>query len=79
MKKTIDLAKDWLATAALSPEQRHIWNAIREELGAARTRIDDLQTQIRLLERQPVDEDHAILTRPEFNREVARIPQLLAM
>jgi diguanylate cyclase (GGDEF)-like protein len=71
--KPIDLAKDWLANAALAPEQREIWNAIRAELGTARIKIQDLQTQIRLLERQPIEEPHSILTRPEFNREVARM------
>lgn len=73
MKKPIDLAKDYLTNVVLSPDQRHIWDVIREELGAARVRIEDLQTQIRLLERLPIEEGHSILTRPEFNREVARM------
>ncbi len=71
--KLPDLNKDILADAPLSPEQRHAWNAIRAELGTARAKIDDLEARIRLLERQPIEEDHSILTRPEFNREVARM------
>jgi len=71
--KPIDLARDWFADASLSSEERKIWDAIRAELAATRTHVEDLQTQIRLLERQPIEDDHSILTRPEFNREVARM------
>lgn len=71
--KPLDLHKDWLADAALSLEQRQIWNNVRTELHEARGKIEDLETRIRLLERQPIEEDHSILTRPEFNREVARM------
>jgi diguanylate cyclase (GGDEF)-like protein len=73
MGKTLDLQKDWLAGATLSPEQRRIWDTLRAELIAARLKIEDMEARIRLLERQPIEDDHTILTRPEFNREVARM------
>jgi diguanylate cyclase (GGDEF)-like protein len=71
--KPLDPNNDFLADAALSPEQRQLWELMRGELNAARSKIDDQAARIRLLERQPVEEDHSILTRPEFNREVARM------
>jgi len=71
--KPIDLAKDWLAGVMLSPEERKIWDAIRAELDTSRRMIGDLQARIKLLERQPIEDSHGILTRPEFNREVARM------
>lgn len=71
--KPLDLNKDWLASASLSGAERQAWDNLRAELGAARMKIQDLETRIKLLERQPVEEDHSILTRPEFNREVARM------
>ncbi|MGE3623874.1 MAG: GGDEF domain-containing protein [Bdellovibrionales bacterium] len=66
MTKPADFNKDALNDAALSPEQRKAWLA-------ARTRIDDLELRLKILERQPLEEDRTILTRPEFNREVARM------
>ncbi|HUY68119.1 MAG TPA: diguanylate cyclase [Alphaproteobacteria bacterium] len=74
MDKLPDPATDWLADAPLDPEQRHIWDHMRAELVAAREKIRDLEARVRLLERQPPDEEkQSILTRPEFNREVARM------
>ena len=73
MSKPSDLNKDPLANATLAPAERETWNAVRGELKDSREKIHDLEARIRLLERQPVDEDHSILTRPEFNREVARM------
>lgn len=73
MDKPLDLGKDWLANATLSHGERQAWDLLRGELGAARAKIADLETRIKLLERQPAEEDHSILTRPEFNREVARM------
>jgi diguanylate cyclase (GGDEF)-like protein len=71
--KHVDISKDPLAAAALSPDERQVWETVRSELGGARSKIEDLETRVRLLERQPTEEDHSILTRPEFNREVARM------
>src|SRR6202161_2224597 len=66
MTKIVDFHKDALGNAPLTPEQREIWEA-------ARARIGDLETRVRLLERQPMEDEPSILTRPEFNREVARM------
>jgi diguanylate cyclase (GGDEF)-like protein len=71
--KLIDFSKDPLANAPLTPEQREAWNVARDIANASKVKIGDLETRIRLLERQPIDEEHSILTRPEFNREVARM------
>jgi diguanylate cyclase (GGDEF)-like protein len=73
MDKPLDPATDWLADAPLSPEQRSMWNLMRGELISARERIRDLEARVRLLERQPTEDNQTILTRPEFNREVARM------
>ena len=74
MNKPMDLSIDLLADAALTPEQRHTWNVTRHELSTSRLVIAEMERKISLLERSgPHDENHAILTRPEFNREVARM------
>lgn len=74
MDKPTDMTADWLADAPLTAEQRQIWNQLRGELIAAREKIRDMEAHIRLLERKPPEEDtQTILTRPEFNREVARM------
>jgi len=73
VSKLPDLSKDPLAGASLSLEERTVWNGVRTELKDTREKVQDLEARIRLLERQPVEEDHSILTRPEFNREVARM------
>jgi len=74
VSKPIDFNKDPLANVPLTPEQREAWNATRDAANNSKVKIGDLETRIRLLERQPIeDEEHSILTRPEFNREVARM------
>lgn len=74
MNKYNDPAIDWLADVALTPDQRQTWNLMRSELINAREVIKDLEKRIKLLEStSPNDEQHEILTRPEFNREVARM------
>lgn len=74
MNEYNDPTIDWLADAALTPDQRQTWNLMRSELISAREKIKDLEKRIKLLEAAPSsDEQHAILTRPEFNREVARM------
>ncbi|MBI1272889.1 MAG: diguanylate cyclase [Alphaproteobacteria bacterium] len=69
-------ATDILADAALTPEQRKAWNSFRDEAAAANKKIADLEKRIKHHMREELDEATAasmILTRPEFNREVARM------
>jgi diguanylate cyclase (GGDEF)-like protein len=75
MDNPIDLQTDWLAGAALAPEQKSIWNKVRAELASARLRLQELELQVKTLERRAKDDDNPrnVLTRPEFNREVARM------
>ncbi|MDD3287956.1 MAG: diguanylate cyclase [Alphaproteobacteria bacterium] len=71
----VDLSTDSLASAPLTPEQREVWTNARAELIDARAKIQDMEIQLRSF-RQAVsdtDNDRSILTRPEFNREVARM------
>jgi diguanylate cyclase (GGDEF)-like protein len=68
-----DAGIDWLTDAPLTSEQRHAWNAMRTELIASRARIGEMEKKIKLLEQPAPDDPQAILTRPEFNREVARM------
>jgi diguanylate cyclase (GGDEF)-like protein len=72
MSAPLDLAIDWLADAPLTPQQRQVWNVLRSELIAAREKINGLETRVKNLEHAP-DEALTVLTRPEFNREVARM------
>lgn len=71
MDSPLDLATDWLADVPLSVEQRHIWNALRAELKVARNKLAELEERLRNLEHE--NHNAAILSRPEFNREVARM------
>lgn len=68
---------DWLDSALLSSEQREAWIRMRSELIAARAKIIEQEKRIRALENQadhPSGEEQiSVLTRPEFNREVARM------
>ncbi len=59
---------DPLADAPLGPEQRRVWEATRAE-------VKLLRAQIQQMERTQTEEgaSHAVLNRPEFNREVARM------
>jgi diguanylate cyclase (GGDEF)-like protein len=72
IENPIDPAIDWLSDAKLSPEEREAWNLMRAEAARSRETIRDLEKRIKLLE-HPVDEQMTVLTRPEFNREVARM------
>ena len=63
---------DLLSSAALSPEQRQALKGLESELNEARAQMKRLETKIAELETQ-VAEETAVLTRPEFNREVARM------
>lgn len=75
MDKIIDLSVDPLSAAPFTPEQRVIWETIREEIKLSRVKIQDLEAQVKSLNQMLSDEEdeRAILTRPEFNREVARM------
>jgi len=74
MNKILDPAIDLLADAPLTPEQRVVWNQMRAELSETRAKLVEMDNRIQLLQREPTDEaGHTILTRPEFNREVARM------
>ncbi|MDE2029351.1 MAG: GGDEF domain-containing protein [Alphaproteobacteria bacterium] len=68
-----DFSIDWLADAPLTPDQRRAWNMLRGELASAQAKNQELQEKIRQLE-VPVHEiEPTVLSRPEFNREVARM------
>ena len=71
----LDLLTDYLADAPLTPEQRAIWRDLCAELVLARVRVQELETRVRVLERDPQGSGPAptLLNRLEFNREVARI------
>lgn len=74
MSSPIDLLADSLADAPLTPEQKQVWRDLCAELVLARVRIQELETRVRILDRSGEDAAvHAVLTRPEFNREVARM------
>ncbi|MDE1900852.1 MAG: diguanylate cyclase [Alphaproteobacteria bacterium] len=68
-----DFATDWLADAPLTPDQRRAWNALRGELASARAKNQELQERLHMLEQSAADSEPTVLTRPEFNREVARM------
>ena len=75
MSAPLDLLTDFLADAPLTHEQRAVWRDLCAELVLARVRIQELETRLSVLER-PAAEDGSLvplLTRPEFNREVARM------
>lgn len=61
-----------LNNAQLSPEQQQALKSLDTELTAARAQIKRLETRIANLEEQAMA-DRTVLTRPEFNREVARM------
>lgn len=74
MTTLFDPAIDWLADAPLTPEQRRVWNQFRNDLIEMRTKLTDMDSRLKLLQREPAeDQTQSILTRPEFNREVARM------
>ena len=68
----LDLTIDWLESASLTPEQRDVWDQMRAELLDTREKIRSLEHRLKTLEHAP-DEPLTVLTRPEFNREVARM------
>lgn len=75
MEESIDLTTDPLAKAAFTPEQRKVWETVRSELIAARGELQGQKERIKALEEQTLEEGfiHSVLSRPDFNREVARM------
>jgi len=74
MTKPLDPTIDWLADATLTSQQRQVWNQLRGEVVDMRHQIKELEKRVELLQREPAEEaNQSILTRPEFNREVARM------
>lgn len=71
----LDLLTDHLANAPLNEEQRTIWRDLCSELVLARVRIQELENRLKALESKPEENSpfHCLLTRPDFNREVARM------
>jgi diguanylate cyclase (GGDEF)-like protein len=61
-----------LKNAQLTPEQRSALQNLENELAEAREQVKTLKARVVMLEEQTAG-DHTILTRPEFNREVARM------
>lgn len=66
-------SSDPLANAVFTADERRIWLDTRAELEEARIRIRELENRIKALEHHNTDDLPSILTRPEFNREVARM------
>jgi len=71
----IDMLTDALSDAPLSDEQRKIWHDMCAELVLSRIRVQELEKRLKTLERNPEDTEisTALLNRPDFNREVARM------
>lgn len=63
---------DLFAKTQLSPEQRLAIQNLEGELAIAHAQLKQLEAKIARLEEQAAAE-HTVLTRPEFNREVARM------
>lgn len=75
MDSSLDLLNDPLADADLTVEQRQTWEMTRSELLIARERIDELEMRLKSLENNAHEAGivQTVLSRPEFNREVARM------
>ncbi len=73
MIKPPSFTPDFLADAPLTPEQRQAWDKARAELNAMRGQVRELEKRLQELEHIASDDAAMILTRPEFNREVARM------
>jgi len=70
-----DLLISQMADTPLTVKQQMIWQNVCSELVEARLRIHELETRLKTLEHQPAANELStcVLTRPEFNREVARM------
>lgn len=66
------MIQDILSIAQLTPDQRRALKSLNDQLTDARQQLRSLEVKIASLEEQAAAE-HTVLTRPEFNREVARM------
>ncbi|MDR3450268.1 MAG: diguanylate cyclase [Alphaproteobacteria bacterium] len=73
MNDRFDFSIDWLADAALTPDQRKAWNLLRGELATMQAKNQELQELLRQAEAAQAEAEPTILARPDFNREVARM------
>ncbi|MDD3030441.1 MAG: diguanylate cyclase [Alphaproteobacteria bacterium] len=73
MPRSFDFSIDPLASAALTIEQRRVWNAFRGEMASALAKNQELEEKLRAYEQQKIADEPAVLTRVDFNREVARM------
>lgn len=69
----VELANDPLADAPLTPLQRQIWDSLRRETICLRQRVKELEGLAENGDRDATPNVPVILSRPEFNREVARM------
>lgn len=68
------MTDDPFAGLGLTSQQRAALEALRHEHALGRVRIVELEKKVQELERSSLSSDHPeVLTRPEFNREVARM------
>ena len=64
---------DFLADPSLTREQREAMQAMRTEMERMQKQMQELEKRLDDAEHKSPDEPAMILTRPEFNREVARM------
>ena len=70
LEKPFPLDPDLLADAALTPEQRAYWLHFRTAHSRFQHRVAELQER---MQQQELDSQGMVLSRLEFNREVARL------
>jgi diguanylate cyclase (GGDEF)-like protein len=66
-------SNDFPALASLTDEQRAAWDAMRNELHSMHMQVSELEKRLQNVEHKDEPEQALLLTRPEFNREVARM------
>lgn len=64
-----------MADAPLSARHQAVWRDVCGELIMLRTRVEELEARLKVFESRPEGDEslQSVLTRPEFNREVARM------
>ncbi len=74
MEEKMDLSADQLADADLTPDQRCVWEGVREQLAAAQAKNRDLSEKLQRYEQDGIVEGPpSILNHNDFNREVSRM------
>ena len=73
MSGSFDFSIDPLADAPLTVEQRRLWNTFRGDMASLSAKNQELEEKIHKYEQQKLDGEPSILTRVDFNREVARM------